>query len=67
MAKVLIWGLIIGFVEASAFISLGFWRWAWDVTTWGLNHDWRGKFKNIECDLRASHSICCCLALSGKE
>jgi hypothetical protein len=48
---VLIWGLIIGFVEASAFISLGFWRWAWDVTTWGLNHDWRGKFKNIECDL----------------
>jgi hypothetical protein len=45
MAKVLLWGLIIGFVEASAFISLGFWRWAWDVTTWGLNHDWRGKFK----------------------
>jgi hypothetical protein len=33
--KVLIWGLIIGFVEASAFISLGFWRWAWDVTTLG--------------------------------
>jgi hypothetical protein len=55
-------GRIIGFVVVSAFISLDFWRWAWDVITWGLNHDWRDKVRNIECDLSVVARLCCCLA-----
>ncbi len=62
-AKVLILGLIIGFVQASALISLDFWRWAWDVIAWGLNHDWRGERENIECDLAGVALHCCCLGL----
>jgi hypothetical protein len=60
--KLIIWGLIIGFVVAPALISLDFWRWAWDVITWGLNHNWRerlSKILNVTCLL--SHSIAAAL------